>query len=125
MSKIIQDTYICRILPDDEIRQIVDREIASMESPLKSMVLTWKKVRTEYRLEIILTEEVVEGFAVPETRCVTVACIGECEYDARNKLVMAGRRLYFRLRNDFPMLQRRLSTYKYLSTKTKQALIKI
>jgi hypothetical protein len=113
----VQNDNICRILPDDEICRAIDREISSMERPLKSMVLTWKKVRREYRLEIILTEEVVEGLAVPETRCVTVGCVGEREYDARNKLVVAGRRLYFRLRKDFPMLQRKLNTYKYLRAK--------
>lgn len=98
INSAVQTDNICRILPDDEIRLLVEREIGNMERPLKSIVLTWGKVRTEYRLEIILTEEGAEGLVVPETRRVTVGCVGECEYDAVNKLFVAGRRLFLRLR---------------------------
>ena len=111
-----QTDKLCKILTDDEIRRIVEREITRMVGPLKSMVLTWEKSRTEYRLEIILTEEKTGGFAVPEERCVTIGCIGAHEYNALSELLTAGRRLYFRLKKDFPVLQRRLSTYKFLHT---------
>ena len=113
----VQTDNLCRILPDDEIRLSVEREISSMKYPLKSMVLTWEKSQTEYCLVIILTEEIIEGTAAPETKHITVGYIDEKEYGALNTLVMAGRRLYFRLRNDFPILQRRLSTYRFHSAK--------
>ena len=112
-----QADNLCRILSDDEIRLIVEREISSVKHPLKSMVLTWEKVQREYLLEIILTEEVAEGSATPEARCITIGCIGECEYNAPNRLLMAGRRVYFRLRKDFPMLRRRLSISRYIRAK--------
>lgn len=107
---------ICHILPDDEIRWIVERKIAEMKSPLKSMILTWEKERAGYRLKIILTEEVAEESAVPETRCVNIGYIDKWEYDALNSLIFAGRRLFFRLRKDFPMLRRKLSTYRFPCT---------
>lgn len=50
-------------------------------------------------------------------RSIVVSCIDECEYDAWNKLVVAGRRLYFRTRKEFPMLQRKLSIYRFVRTK--------
>lgn len=116
MSDTVQDNSICHILPDDEIRQIVKREISSMKCPLTSMVLTWKKARTEYLLEIVLTEEAAKDSVAPTTRCVALGWVGECEYDALNKLFVAGRRLFLRLKKDFPMLRCKLSKYKYLRT---------
>ena len=114
MSNTVQDNSICRILPDDEIYRAVDREIRSMERPFKSMVLTWEKVRGEYHLEIVLTEEAAEDSVAPARRCVTVGRVGECEYDALNKLLVAGRRLFLRLKKDFPMLRCKLSIYRFL-----------
>ena len=114
MSDTVQDNTICHILPDEEIRRAIEKELADMERPLKSMVLTWQKVRREYRLEIILTEEETEGSAVPEVRCVTVGSIGECEYDALNKLFLVGRRAFFRLKKEFPTMRCKLSIYRFL-----------
>ena len=114
MSDTVQDNIICHILPGEESCRAIEQELADMERPLKSMVLTWQKVRREYRLEIILTEDVAEGSAVPEMRCVTVGSIGECEYDALNKLFLAGRRTFPRLKKKFPMMRCKLSIYRFL-----------
>lgn len=119
MSNEVQENNIYRMLPDDEICRVINREIVSKERPPKSMVLTWGKVCREYHLAIVLTEEAAEDSAAPATRCVTVGCIGECEYDALNKLFVAERKLLLRLKKDFPMLRCKLSTYKYLHTKMK------
>lgn len=115
INNVVQVDNLCRILPDDEIRRAVDREVSSMVHPVKSMVLTWEKLRTEYVLEIVLSADTAEGQETTGTRRIAVGCVSEREYDALNKLVMAGRRLYFRLRGDYPKLRRRLSTYRYLA----------
>jgi len=104
----------CRLLADEEICSLVDREILAMSQPVKSMVLTWTKTQTDYVLEIVLTGETADVPGTPERRSVEVGRVGNIEYNALNKLSMEGRRLYFRLRKDFPMLRRKLSAYKYL-----------
>lgn len=103
----------CRLLVDEEIRSHVDRDIHAMSRPVKNMVLTWTKTQTDYVLETVLTEEASDVPGVPERRSVKVGRVSNIECDALNKLSMAGRRLYFRLREDFPMLRRKLSAYKY------------
>lgn len=116
INNAVQADNLCRILPDDVIHLFVEREICTMERPLESMVLTWEKDQTEYCLKIILTEAIAEEMVVPETRSVTIGYIDEREYGALNTLLMAGRRVYFRLRKDYPMLRRRLSAYRFLRT---------
>lgn len=114
MNDTVDVKAVCQLLSDDEIRARVDRELLRMTRPVKSMVLTWTKNRTEYMLEIVLTGETADVPRPPERRSVEVGRVGNIEYNALNKLSMEGRRLYFRLRKDFPMLRRKLSAYKYL-----------
>ena len=113
---------LCTILPDDEICRIVEREIGSMEYPLKSMLLTWEKGQREYLLEIVLTEKGAEKLSMPRTRRVTVGSISEQEQDALRQIFIEGRRLYFQLRKDFPMLRCRLTIYKFPRDQAKRYL---
>lgn len=114
MTESAHAKNVCRILPDEEICLLVDREILTMSQPVKSMVLTWTKTQTDYVLEIVLTGETPDVPGAPERRSVEVGRVDNIECNALNKLSLEGRRLYFRLRKEFPMLQRKLSAYKYL-----------
>lgn len=121
MTEYIREICVLEIMSDDQIQQSIKEELQKMESPIGSMVLTWEKTRTEYFLEIIM-----RGDAKVVCRCseagdtadyhLVVGKISAYEYDAVNKLFVAGRRLFFRLKKDFPMLRCKLSTYKYLRT---------
>jgi len=62
----------------------------------------------------VLTGETPDAPGTPERRSVEVGRVDNIECNALNKLSLEGRRLYFRLRKEFPMLQRKLSAYKYL-----------
>ena len=105
----------CQLLADDEICRRLKGELLQMEHPIKSMELTWEKQRREYVLEIILTGDGSTTQENPERRNVPVGRIAEGEYNALNQLVMAARRLHIRLKGEFPLLRRRLSTYRYVA----------
>ena len=117
MNDTVDVKAVCQLLSDDEIRARVDRELLRMTRPVKSMALTWTKNRTEYVLEIVLSGETADFPEVPERRSVEVGRVGSMEHDALNTLVMTGRRLYFRLRGNYPLLRRKLSTYRYFAEK--------
>ena len=117
MTESVREKSICPLLTDDEIRWLVDQELLLMSQPVKSMVLTWTTKQTDYVLEIVLTGETPDFPKMPERRSVEISRVGSMEQNALNKLVMLGRRLYFRLRGNYPLLHRRLSTYRYLAEK--------
>lgn len=108
MRDFIRETRTIELLPDEQIRQGIREQLQGLDSPPESMMLIWRKEKMEYLLEIVL-----EG----TTQQLTVGRIGVFEYDALNRLAIAGRRLYFRLRKEFPTLQRKLSRYQYFTEK--------
>jgi len=50
MTESARAKNTCRLLADEEIRFLVEREILAMSRPVKSMVLTWTKTQTDYVL---------------------------------------------------------------------------
>lgn len=105
-------------MPDDQIQQSIWEQLQNMATPIESMVLNWNKNSTEYVFEIVFVGKmkgVSECQATDEkARCyLEIGYANSCDYNALNRLIMAGRRLYFRFREDSPMLQRDLSKYKY------------
>lgn len=119
MTDYIRENRVLEIMPDDQIRQWIREQLQQMGNAVETMVLTWGKTRTEYVLEIVLTGERRNapeclGIGQKTSHHLKIGHVNACEYDALNKLSMEGRRLYFRLRKEFPMLRRKLSVYKYL-----------
>jgi len=116
------------IMADGQIRQNIREQMQRMESSIESMVLTWAKTEAEYVLEIILIGEAKDDCGYSEAGemmnyHLRIGQINVHEFDALNRLSMAGRSLYFRLRKEFPMLQRKLSTYKYLRAKNERTVV--
>lgn len=104
MADFIRETRAIELMSDEQIRQGIQERLQGLDSQPESMLLTWRREQMEYLLEIV-----IEG----TTQQLTVGRIGVFEYDALNRLAIAGRRLYFRLRKEFPTLQRKLSRYQY------------
>ena len=122
MTDYIRENCVLEIMPDDQIQQEIKEQMQKMEGPIDSMVLTWEKTRTEYVLEIVLIGEAKDGCGYSEAGEKTnyrlrIGQINVNEFDALSRLSVVGRRLYFRLRDEFPMLRLKLSTYKYFRTK--------
>ena len=113
MTDFIRETRMLELLPDDQIRRELLQQLQEMGSPPDSMVLTWRKEKLEYLLEIVLTRKA----ATVEPWRLTVGSVRVHDCDALNRLAIAGRRLYFRLREEFPALQRKLSRYQYFTEK--------
>ena len=107
MMKTIRETRVMEIMPDDEIRQKLHEQIRRLDMPPEDMILTWRKEGVEYLLEIVLT-----GSEMVQSQRLTVGRVHSYAHDAMNALIMSGRRLYFRLRKEFPTLRRKLSRYK-------------
>lgn len=114
MTDFIRETCILELLPDDQIRRELSEQLQELDGPPDSMVLTWRKEKLEYLLEIVLTGKTA---AEKSARRLIVGRVHVHDCDALNRLAMAGRRLYFRLREEFPALQRKLSRYQYFTDK--------
>ena len=113
MTDFIRETRMLKLLPDDQIRRELSQQLQELGRPPDSMVLTWRKEKLEYLLEIVLTGDAAEE----PLRRLTVGRVRIHDGDALNRLAIAGRRLYFRLREEFPALQRKLSRYQYFTEK--------
>lgn len=109
MTDFIRETRMLELLPDDQIRRELSQQLQELGGAPESMVLTWRREKMEYLLEIVLTGET----AAEKPRRLTVGRVHVHDCDALNRLAIAGRRLYFRLREEFPALQRKLSRYRY------------
>lgn len=116
MTDCIQGNYILGILEDQEISKCIQECMEELEFAAESMELRWDRTTTDYCLIITITEREKNGVSVLRHN-IQIGRIGIHEADALNKLIMAGRRIYFRLRRDFPMLQRKLSKYQYFVEK--------
>lgn len=118
VTRYAQKISAMEIMTDDQIRQNIMAQLQRMERPIGSLVLTWEQVSTEYVLEIVLLGEKRDICGCSEAGekinyRLRIGQINIHAFDAFNKLSLTGRRLYFRLRKDFPMLKRKLSVYKY------------
>ncbi len=100
------------LLPDEDIREAIYQKIHLMESSSEGMELRWEKTSAEYLLEIVVYSTPQSD--IKEQRIIVGRIRGD-EYNALGRLIMAGRRLYFRLHGEFPMLRRWLSSYRYFS----------
>ena len=112
MTNFVRETRNLEIVPDEQIRRMLIEQIEGLGCNPESMVLVWRKEKQMYLLEILLA--VNSG----EKRRLAVGYVYSYEYDALNRLATAGRKLYFRLRKEFPILQRKLSIYQYQKYQT-------
>lgn len=112
MADFIRETRMLELLPDEEIRQKLSEKLQEPSGPPERMVLTWRKEKLEYLLEIVMA-----GTAEESAQRLVVGRVHVNDCDALNRLAIAGRRLYFRLREEFPALQRKLSRYQYFTEK--------
>ena len=112
MADFIRETRVLELLPDEEIRQKLSEKLQELGDSPERMVLTWRKEKLEYLLEIVM-----DGAGEEPARRLVVGRVHVNDCDALNRLAIAGRRLYFRLREEFPALQRKLSRYQYFTEK--------
>ena len=113
----IRETGTLEIMPKDQIRQNLREQMQKMENFIESMVLTWGKTETEYIIEIVFhcgAKDVCECSEACEktTYHLIVGKINAFVPNPTRRLFVEGRRLYFCLRKEFPMLQRKLCLYK-------------
>ena len=97
---------------DSYIKQKMDEQLAAWGNELKSIEITWFAHECEYWLELYfnpVNEFINLGSNPPgSVYIITIGSVPYSEDNAFEIMRTAGRGLYYRLRNEYPMLKRDL-----------------
>lgn len=115
MTEYIHELYQPELMPDEQIQEILNEYCRSTTICIEKMQLNWNRTTSEYVLEIVLDMKIEGAWGNHESiqKHIEIGSVSTKECGTLNTLIAAGRKLYFRLKKVFPLLECKLSMYKY------------